>query len=138
MTRAKSVDAWIDELDHNTLNIAPGEVHDVQMQMLIQQRLPPQKLPVFDGMPDKWVIFISTFYDMVHKQPYLDVFQKHTYLSQHLTGEPKRAIDGFSNDADGYIAALKRLKYMFGNPSLVAQATIRKVTTLMKTAGRLG
>ena len=126
----RSVNSWIDELSCETLNIMPDHrIHDVQMQMLIQQRLPVQKLVTFDGSADKWVLFISNFYDMVHKQPYLDVFQKHTYLIQHLTGEPRKATDGFPNSADGYIATLKRLKYMFGNQSLVAQATIQKGTS---------
>ena len=127
-TEPSAVDAWIDTLSYDTINITSDErVHDIQMQMLIQQRLPPQKLPIFDGTANKWVLFISSFFDMVHKQPYLDVFQKRTYLIQHLVGEPKKAIEGFANDADGYIASLKRLKYFFGNPSLVAQATIQKV-----------
>ncbi|XP_066933479.1 uncharacterized protein [Clytia hemisphaerica] len=126
----QAVDAWIDDLNRSTINIIPdGRIHDVQMQMLIQQRLPPQRLPTFDGAADKWVLFISNFFDMVHNQPYLDIFQKRTYLNQHLVGEPKKAIEGFASDTDGYIASLKRLKYMFGNPSLVAQATIRKVVT---------
>ena len=66
---------------------------------------------------------------MVHKQPFLDVFQKRTYLIQHLKGEPLKAIEGFDNDAQGYVLSLKRLKYMFGNRTLVAQATIRKLVT---------
>ena len=44
--------------------------------MLIQQRLPSLKTPLFDGSAANYVLFISSFYDMVHKQPYLDVFQK--------------------------------------------------------------
>ena len=60
---------------------------------------------------------------MVH----LDVFKKRSYLKQHLPGEAKKSTDGFANDIDGYIASLKRLKYMFGNLSLVAHATIQKV-----------
>ena len=58
----KAIDSWIDELDHSTVNIIPNErIHDVQMMMLIQQRLPPQKLPIFDGSAEKWVMFISSF-----------------------------------------------------------------------------
>ena len=64
---------------------------------------------------------------MVHKQPYLDVFQKCTYLMQHLMGEPKKVIDGLANDVHGYISSLKRIKIMFGNPCVVARATIQKV-----------
>eukprot|EP00111_Clytia_hemisphaerica_P021665 TCONS_00063709-protein len=45
----QAVDAWIDNLNRSTINIIPdSRIHDVQMQMLIQQRLPPQRLPTFD------------------------------------------------------------------------------------------
>ena len=45
---------------------------------------------------------------------------------QHLVGEPRK--EDFANDVYGYISSLKRLKYMFCNPCIVAQATIQKVT----------
>ncbi|XP_066934903.1 uncharacterized protein [Clytia hemisphaerica] len=125
----RSIDSWIDELNLENLNVQPlSQSCDIQMQMLIQQRLPTQIIPQFDGSADRWVTFISSFYDMVHRQPYLDSFQKRTYLVQHLTGEPLRAVGGYPNDSQGYIDSLQRLKYMFGNPSIVAQATIKKVT----------
>jgi len=66
---------------------------------------------------------------MAHKQPYLDSFQKRSYLLQNLKGEPLKAVKGYDNSCEGYILSLKRLKYMFGNRSLVAQATIRKLTS---------
>ena len=37
-----------------------------------------------------------------------------TYFLQHLEGEAKRALQCFSNDEVGYIMALKRFRYIFG------------------------
>ena len=54
---------------------------------------------------------------------------KMTYLIQHLKGEPLKAIQGFGNNRHGHILSLKRLIYIFGNPSSrVAQAVITKIT----------
>ena len=50
-----------------------------------------------------------------------------TYLLQHLRGEAKRSVQEFTNDKVGYIAALQRLKYIFGQKSKVAQAQLWKV-----------
>ena len=124
-----AVDSWIDELDRKNVNIkSEDDFQNVHIQMLIQQRLPSLKIPLFDGSAANYVPFISSFNDMVNKQPYLDVFQKLTYLMQHLIGEPTKAVDGFAKDVHGYISSLKQIKYIFGNPCVVAQATIQKVT----------
>ena len=50
-----------------------------------------------------------------------------TYLLQHLEGDAKRAVQCFSNDKVGYIMALKRLKYMFGEKPQICQAYIEKM-----------
>ena len=125
----KSLDHWIDELDPNNLIIHDTTAsRNIQMELLIQQRLPRQELITFSGEADKWVEFVSKFYDIVHKQPYLDSFQKRTYLTQQLKGEALRAVEGFANDDQGYVNSLKKLKFLFGNKVLVAQSVIRKIT----------
>ncbi|XP_066933420.1 uncharacterized protein [Clytia hemisphaerica] len=125
----RSLDQWIDELDPNNLTI-PDTNHsrNIQMELLIQQRLPRQELIVFAGEADKWIEFVSKFCGIVHKQPYLDSFQKHTYLSQHLKGEALKSIEGFTNDDQGYVSSLKKLKYLFGNKVVVAQSVIQRIT----------
>ena len=35
-----------------------------------------------------------------------------TYLLQHLKGEARRAVKGFSNDDRGYVLYLKRFKFL--------------------------
>ena len=104
------------------------ECRNIQMELLIQQRLPRQELITFAGEADQWIEFVSKFYDIVHKQPYLDSFQKRTYLTQHLKGEALKSVEGFSNDNQGYVSSLQKLKYLFGNKVVVAQSVIRKIT----------
>ena len=98
------------------------------MAWIAQQSLPRSKIPHFDGSPLTWVEFVVRFKDLVHDQTYLTDTQKMAYLIQHLEGEAKCACQGFTNDWLGYVMALKRLKYMFGQKSRVAQAHIDKVT----------
>ena len=65
--------------------------------------------------------FVSKFYDIVHKQPYLDSFQKRTYFTQHLKGEALKSVEGFCN-GNQYVSSLQKLKYLFSNKVVVAQS----------------
>ena len=128
-----NVDAWIDQLDENrpTRPLNPGVnsiAPDVAVAFLVQQQLPRQQLPTFDGSPTAWVEFITKFRDVVHNQNYLNDSQRSLMLLQHLTGQPKRAVKQFGNDSRGYILSLKRLKYLFGQKSKIAAATLQLVT----------
>ena len=128
---SNAADDWIDLLDPNgTEEVFSNNLEEatISFQMLIQQRLPRITIDVFDGAPEKWIDFVIKFHDTVHKQPYLTDCQKRTYLLQHLKGEPLKAVEGFGNDRLGYFSSLKRLKYMFGQKLLVAQAVIASVT----------
>ena len=49
-------------------------------------------------------------------------------LMQHVDGEAKQALQVFSTNKGGYITALKRTKYMFGQRSRIRQAYIAKMT----------
>ena len=71
--------------------------------------------------------FITKFRDLVHNQIYLNDSQRRIYLQQHLTGEAKRSVQGFTDDKNGYTKSLKRLKFLFGQRSRIAQATLAKV-----------
>lgn len=125
------VDSWIDCLDERQANhptAARDLPNDITMAWFIQQTLPRVKIPVFDGSPSGWVSFITKFYNLVHKQVYLTDEQRHMYLQDHLSGEPKTAVKCYSDDRKGYVSALKALKFMFGQRSNIAQATLAKVT----------
>ncbi len=127
------VDAWIDVLDENRPSLPPNAgvnpmAPDVAMAFLVQQQLPRTQLPTFDGAPTMWVEFITKFRDVVHNQHYLDDSQRGLQLLQHLSGQPKRAVKQFRNDHRGYVLSLKRLKFLFGQKSKIAEATIQIVT----------
>ena len=77
------------------------------MTWLIQQNLPKVELPKFGGEPLDWVDFIVKFRDIVHDQFYLTDCQCLQLLLQHLIGEAKRSVKGYSNDRKGYIIPLK-------------------------------
>ena len=47
---------------------------------------------------------------------------------QHVDGEAKRALQVFSTNKGGYIVALKRIKYMFGQKSRISQVCIAIIT----------
>ena len=126
------VDTWIDALDSNQRHVADptlrGITTDVTLAYLVQQGLPRAKMPYFDGSPTKWVNFITKFRDVVHLQKYLNDSQRCLQLMQQLEGPAERSVTGYTHDSRGYVLSLKRLKFLFGRKSKVAQATIRSVT----------
>ena len=127
------VDAWIDALDGNHPVRPPiGGVNpmgqDVAVAFLVQQQLPRMEIPKFSGVATAWVDFITKFRDLVHNQPCLSDKQRSFHLLQHLEGSPKRAVKQFPSDTMGYVAALKRLKYLFGRRSKIVEATLKKIT----------
>ena len=121
----KPVDAWIDELDidfESTLNPTMSS-ENMTLRLLAYQGLPRLNIRPFNGSPEDWIDFVINFRDLIHLQAHLSNTEKMSYLLQHLEGEARRAVIGF-----GYVRALKRLKYLFGQPSRVAQAHLSKVT----------
>ena len=127
------VDSWIDDLQLNRCNTQRswtqgGVNNDVMMAWMVQQHLPKAELPTFDGAPGDWVDFITKFRDLVHQQEYLNDGQRIRFLLQQLKGEARRAVKGFANDTKGYVLALQKLKYLFGQRPMVAQAVLSKVT----------
>ena len=124
------VDSWIEQLDPSKGgNPKPSGVNqEFLMTWLIQQHLPKVELPKFGGEPLEWVEFIVKFRDIVHDQYYLTDCQRLQLLLQHLTGEAKRSVKGYSNDRGGYVMSLKKLKYLFGQRPRIAQAVLDKVT----------
>ena len=126
------VDSWIDILKVGELEVKT-DIQDtinpeMTMSWFIQQSLPRMQVPKFDGNPMKWIDFITKFKELVHDQSYLNNNQRFIYLMQHMDGEAKRALKAFSSSKVGYILALKRLKYMFGQRSQISQAYISKLT----------
>ena len=102
----------------------------------VQQGLPRIKIPWFDGSPTHYVEFITSFRDLVHNQGYLSTLQRFIYLHQNVRSEVKRSIQGFRNDYEGYVMALKRIKSMFGQRSRIAEAVIARVVEYKPISNR--
>ena len=98
------------------------------MASLIQQSLPQLDVPTFSGNALDWVEFIVAFRDIVHDQPYLTDKQRNFHLLRKLEGDAKDAVKEYANDPRGYVASLKKLKYLFGQRSTVARAILSRVT----------
>ena len=71
---------------------------------------------------------MTKFRDVVHFQQYLTDTQRCLLLVQHLEGPAERSVTRFTHDSRGYVLALRRLKFLFGQKSKIAQATLREVT----------
>ena len=102
------VDSWIDALDETNPPLTPvvgqqGITSDVTMSWLVQQSLPRTTIPTYTGAAIKWVPFITKFYTLIHKQAFLSDEQRSMYLTDHLDGEAKRSVSGFSHNTRGYI-----------------------------------
>ena len=124
------VDSWIDQLnEHEPEGYNSSGIPPDMTTWLVQQNLPKVKIPTFDGSPALWVEFITNFKELVHDQQYLNNAQKRIYLLQHLSGEAKRSVQGYPENRSGYIGSLKRLKFMFGQRSRIAQAALQRVTS---------
>ena len=131
---SNQVDSWIDDLNE----LCPEPIRqrmpddEATMTWLIQESLP--RFEYFDGSPTQWVDVIIKFRDLVHQQTYLSFTQRSVYLLQQLRGEARRAVQGFGNDKSGYFKSLKRLKFMFGQKSRIAQVTLLKVPSGIQIA----
>ena len=128
-TLPNEVDTWIDRLDENVdTSPRPSPSTEADLSLwFVQQTLPQPKIVPFDGSPLRWVPFITKFHNLVHKQAFIPVSVKLIYLHDFVEGEPMSAIRGFPDTWSGYVLSLKTLKFLFGQRTNIAQATLGKV-----------
>ena len=119
-------DAWIDQLSVHDKEkpVKSMSIDHLSIAGLIQQNLPRMQIQRFDGLTAKWLEFSVKFKDLVHHLQFITNTQRMTYLLPHLEIEAKRAVQFFLNNKVGYIMALKKLKYIFGQKSWIFQAYI--------------
>ena len=98
------------------------------MSWFVQQSLPRMAIPEFDGAATMYIEFITKFRDLVHNQPYLTNITRSSLLRQHLLGEAKQSVRAFSQDWEGYVLSLKKLKFLFGQRSQIARAVLTSIT----------
>lgn len=72
-------------------------------------KLPEIQLPVFDGRPESYNKFITSFENLINKYN-LSPFEKFSYLSKQLRGPAKKLVDSLSQNEMDYDSAVDLLK----------------------------
>ncbi|KFD61215.1 hypothetical protein M514_04474 [Trichuris suis] len=118
-----NVDDWIFSVDMSA-NIASS----VPASWLADFA-PAVKIEQFDGNPLHWDMFIGSFKSLVH-----DVVpsnsQRIAILRQLLSPELRASVAPSLSSPDMYGQALRDLRRLFGSPSVVVGACIRKLRTI--------
>ena len=96
-------------------------------------RLPTPPLTVFSGDPLGWPTWKVAFETVIEKKA-TNTNEKMLYLLQHLSGPPKKIVEGyqFFQTGDAYEEAKNILERLFGHPTVVADAFRKKVGRLAK------
>ena len=81
----------------------------------------------FNGDPLKYFFFVKAFQDNVEKV-ILDDAARLTRLIQSCTGEARDLIESCVASANTYAKARELLRKMFGDPYVISQAWINKIT----------
>ena len=96
----------------------------------VNVRLPPVDIEHFDGDPLKYPSFMSTFEEMIHRNPKLAEVQKFYYLRGLLRGKAKSTIEGFVFTDGNYREALDLLKQRFGDTKMLQASFISSLMNL--------
>lgn len=99
-------------------------------------RLSPHELITFSGDPLKFVDWKTSFMALIDQKP-LPACEKMLYLKHYLTGEARKAVEGFfyRNSEDAYYSALASLQERYGNPFIVQRAFHDKLMKWPKISG---
>lgn len=92
-------------------------------------RLPVPEPTTFNGDPMEFVDWKMSFMTLIDRKP-LPASEKMFYLKTYLTGEARKAVEGFfyRNSEDAYVGAWKVLQERFGDPFIVQKAFRDKLT----------
>jgi len=97
-------------------------------ELVATLRLPQTQLPMFDGSPLKYWLFIRAFDSFVGDTP-VDSAAKLNRLLQYCSGKALRVIEGCAvmEPQAGYLKARQLLKERFGNDYVISDAWVRKI-----------
>ena len=99
----------------------------VQPQQPPAIKLPPIRLPTFDGNPLQYHDWINTFNATVHNNPSITDTHRITYLQNSVTGKAKDLIKGYSYNPVFYTEALNDITKRFGDPDYIISSYITKL-----------
>ena len=90
-------------------------------------KLPPIRLPTFEGKYDSWLEFKDSFLSLVHNNEALNSIQKFYYLRSSLSTEVLEVIKSIDVSSDNYDIAWTFLKDRFENKKLMIHNHIRAI-----------
>lgn len=83
-------------------------------------KLPPIKIPVFDGDFKKWTAFKNLFYNVIHENNILSNVEKLRYLQTHLINEPYKLIHHLQLTNENYESAFNLIINRYDNHRKIA------------------
>lgn len=91
--------------------------------------LPLYDLPEFDGLPEKWPVFIAAFLQSTQAFGY-SALQNIFRLQKCLKGEARDAVEYLLMNPNNVDELIDTLEFRFGRPEILVQTQIHKIRTL--------
>ncbi len=82
-------------------------------------KLPPLKLPTFDGKYSNYQNFITSFKQIIDREFNLTNIEKFNHLRNCLQGQALETVNAFQVTNENYPKALERLKVRYDNKTLI-------------------
>lgn len=138
-------DRWLGPFEEMQVNIM-AVAHDLKkssstvdqklpvnrMPQPTKLKLPPIKIPKFDGSIKVWPIFIDSFNNTVHNNENLSDYQKFYYLHESLTGKALAAIAGLALTGDNYGVIYSTLVSKYQDVRALGAAYLDEILNLKK------
>lgn len=104
-----------------------ADINRTQINSSSIVKLPPIKLPVFDGQYSNWVEFKELFTTLVGQDPGLNDIQKFYYLKTSLTETVKETIKSIEVSAQNYQTVWQILTDRYENKKLIIYKHMREI-----------
>ncbi|CAK1582509.1 unnamed protein product [Parnassius mnemosyne] len=88
-------------------------------------KLPPLKIPPFDGAPNKWLSFRDTYLSLIHNNENIDDISKFHYLKSYLEGNVSSVINSVTVSSKNYATAWQLLCERYDNKRLLINEHIK-------------
>lgn len=96
----------------------------------VAAKLPPLKLPEFNGSYSDWQTFYDTFNALVHNNQSLNNVERFYYLQGSLKGEPATIIASIGISDANYLTAWDLLRKRYENKKIIINSHIREIVNL--------
>lgn len=93
----------------------------VPVEVMSNIKLPPLRLPTFDGDHQTWLLFRDSFKANIHDNTSIAIIDKFQYLQTSLKGDALLAIQSIEVCEQNYESAWKQLNDRFNNKKLIVR-----------------